>query len=210
MTRFSTRGRSNVILGVVLVGLGAMFLLGRFFNVDFGRFLWPFFIIVPGLLFFVGMVLLGKQASPLAIPGSIVTMTGLLLLYQSLTNHWESWAYAWALIFPTAVGVGLMINGGWSDNDRLVAHGARWAGIGVAIFIVLGIFFELLLNISGTGFGSVVWPLALIGFGLYLLMRRGAITITRRAPAPPTPIERPPQKKQETEFEPLDMTRARK
>ena len=196
------RGRTNAIIGMVLVGLGAMFLLGQLFNINMWRFFWPFFIIIPGLLFFLGMALGGKSAGPLAIPGSIVTTVGLLLLYQSVTNHWESWAYAWALIFPTSVGVGLAINGAWSEVPRLRETGMKWIRVGLIIFVVGGVFFELLLNISHSVIGNVVWPLLLIGGGIYLLISR------RNRPAVPegsTPQAAPDEKKEpvEAQFEPI-------
>jgi hypothetical protein len=115
-------------IGAVLVALGILFLLEQFFDVRLGQWLWPLFIIIPGLLFFVGMVLGGKPAGPLAIPGSIVTTVGLLLFYQNTFNHFESWAYAWALM-PVAVGIGLMINGIWSEQPALV-HNGGWPGSG--------------------------------------------------------------------------------
>jgi hypothetical protein len=212
-----SNGRGNLIVGIVLVGLGALFLMGQYFDLNLWHFLWPFFIIVPGLMFFVGMLLGGKAAGPLAIPGSIVTMVGLLLLYQVIFNHFESWAYAWALIFPTSVGIGLMINGGWSDDERLIHNGLRWAGIGIAIFVVLGVFFELILNISGSYVGRIVWPMALIGFGAYLLMRHSGRRVEGgNGHKPPVeiesaakPVEKPPEPTG-PEFEPLDMTRSKK
>lgn len=172
MAQDNSRGRTNVLIGIVLVGLGALFLLGQLFGFSMMQFLWPFFVIVPGLLFFVGMVLGGKQAGPLAIPGSIVTMTGLLLLYQSVTGHWESWSYAWALVFPTSVGVGLLINGAWSDIERLRQTGMKWITGGLVVFLLAGIFFELLIGISGGLVSDVVWPALLILLGVYLLVRR--------------------------------------
>lgn len=216
MTANQSQNRGSIVIGVALVGLGALFLLGQVFDLNLGRYLWPFFIIIPGALFFVGMLLGGKAAGPLAIPASIVTMTGLLLLYQSTFNHFESWWYAWSLIFPTSVGIGLVINGGWSDNDRLVRVGMRWATTGIAIFMVLGIFFELILNVSRGFAGNVVWPLVLIGFGAYLLMRRsrssasseGAPKMVEAPPAPPAPPEAPPAPKA-PEFEPIDMNRGK-
>jgi hypothetical protein len=200
------RGRVNLVIGALLVGLGALFLLGQLFNVNLWEFFWPFFIIVPGLLFFVGMVLGGKPAGPLAIPGSIVTMVGLLLLYQSITGHWESWAYAWALILPTSVGIGLSINGAWSDVERLVTTGAKWITVGIALFLVGGVFFELLLNISDNFIGNVVWPGLLIAFGLYLLLRRGGLGGgVKQIEKPPvqTPVEEAPPAASEPEFEPI-------
>src|SRR4029079_19342211 len=129
----------------VLVGLGILFLLVQLFDFQFGQWLWPLIIIIPGLFCFVGMVLGGKPAGPLAIPGSIVTTIGLLLFYQNTFNHFESWAYAWALI-PFAVCIGLVINGTWSEQPALVHNGRRLAGTGLVLFLVGFVFFELVLN----------------------------------------------------------------
>ena len=167
-----TRSLVTILVGAGLMGRGALFLVGQVFHVDFWGILWPFFIIVPGLFFFVGMFVVGKNGAPLAVPGSIVTMIGLILLYQSVTGHWASWAYAWALIFPTAVGLGIAIAGLWSDEPRTVRSGALMAGVGLVVFIFFGVFFELLLNISGfrSGlFGRVLFPLMVIGAGLIVL-----------------------------------------
>ena len=167
----STRsGGASLGIGAVLVGLGFLFLLVQLFDFQFGQWLWPLIIIIPGLFCFVGMLLGGKSAGPLAIPGSIVTTVGLLLFYQNTFNHFESWAYAWALI-PLAVGIGLMINGSWCEQPALVHNGRRLAGIGVVLFLVGFVFFELVLNI-GTMASGIVAPLLLIIAGIYLLLRR--------------------------------------
>ncbi|MEJ2148489.1 MAG: hypothetical protein P8Z40_03310 [Chloroflexota bacterium] len=220
MAHHNMRTRANTILGLALVALGGLFLVGQMFDISFWHFFWPFFIIGPGLMFFIGMVLIGESAGPLAIPGSIVTMVGLLLLYQSVFNHFESWAYAWALIFPTAVGVGLMINGVWSKSPRLVEVGTRWSTIGLAIFLVGGLFFELLLNISDNIISGIVWPGLLIVFGLYLLGRHRAKSrisapptspperlVEEASPAQPVPMEEAPKREEKTEFRPLDIPR---
>lgn len=204
MATNTPRGRASLLAGVMLVGLGVLFLIGQVFNVNLWQFLWPFFIIVPGLLFFVGMLLGGKAAGPLAIPGSIVTMVGLLLLYQAVTNHWESWAYAWALIFPTSVGIGLAINGAWSDVERLTHTGMRWITAGLIVFLAGGVFFEVLLNISNNVVSSVIWPGLLIVLGIYLLVRRGSRTAEPIAGEPAAPVtEHAPEP--EPTFEPIGM-----
>jgi hypothetical protein len=163
-------GGASMGVGLVLVALGVLFLLEQLFGFQLGQWLWPLFIIIPSVLFFVGMLLGGKSAGPLAIPGTIVTTVGLLLFYQNTFNHFESWAYAWALI-PIAVGIGLMINGAWSGLPALVQNGRRVAGIGLVLFLVGFFFFELVLNIGGMASGIVV-PLLLIGAGVALLLRR--------------------------------------
>lgn len=166
------RIRWNYLIGIGLIGLGVLLLLGEAFNFRLGRFIWPFFIIIPGLLLFYLMLQGGKTAGPLAIPASIVTGTGLLLLYQSVFNHWESWAYAWAFIFPTSLGIGLYIHGRWSDNPSVVQTGSRLVYAGVVLLIIGGFFFEIILGISRNLPGLIVWPVVLIVFGVFLVLRQ--------------------------------------
>src|SRR5687767_10207750 len=94
--------RGRTITAVGLIGLGILFLLGQVFGFSLFSVLWPFFVILPGAAFLYGAFTGGKNAAGLAVPGSVITGTGLILLYQSLTNHWESWAYAWTL-YPVFV-----------------------------------------------------------------------------------------------------------
>jgi len=210
MEQQKNQRRTNQMLGLLLVILGALFMVGRVFNVPLGQYLWPFILIIPGLLFFAGMIAGGKAAGPLAVPGSIVTMTGLILLYQSITGAWASWAYIWSLIFPTSIGVGLIISGLWSDTPVLVKNGTRWATVGMIIFLITGAFFELLLNISGTRVSSLLWPALLIGVGAWMLMRqRTAQSVSpssngHRPPMSETPIKAPIR-----EFDPIDPTRGK-
>jgi hypothetical protein len=224
----NAKGRVSSILGVVLVVLGALFLIGRVFNVDIGRFVWPFFIIGPGLMFFAGMMLGKKPAGPLAIPGSIVTMTGLILLYQSVFNVWGSWAYIWTLIIPTSIGIGLVINGMWSDVPSLKEKGAGLIRVGIVMFLGFGALFELMLfPLFSDGMGratlnSFLWPLLRIGIRVSLLRRRQmAGSSPSAAPNGHHPVHKAAVKalpilpatangkRDEVEFEPLDPTRGK-
>jgi hypothetical protein len=196
MAKNRIRVEPTLVIGFILLALGAMFLVGQVFHISLWRYAWPFFIIVPGLLFFVLMVVGGPGAGPLAIPGSIVTMVGLLLLYQNTFNHWTSWAYAWALIAPTSVGVGLAIHGIWSDREGAIEAGKRIITVGLVMLIIGVVFFELILDISHFRRGPVgkfVLPVVLIGFGLLLLGRDRLWTCRGHSPArgaaPPSPPE---------------------
>jgi len=169
------RARSIGVLavGLGLIVLGILFLAGQLFVFNVWGVVWPFFIIVPGLLFFVGMVALGKNGAPLAIPGSIITMIGLILLFQVLTGLWQMWAYIWALVFPTSVGIGIAIAGLWGDDPRAARAGGTTALIGLVIFLAFAVFFELLLNLSGLRsgpLGRIVLPVLLIGAGVVTLL----------------------------------------
>ncbi len=173
MNERRNRKNINLGLGIMLLVLGLLFLIRPQMSGDFWAAAWPFAIIIPGLLFFVGMVMGGKAAGRLAIPGSIITMIGLLMLYQNTFRHFESWAYAWALI-PTAVGVGLTIDGMWSEQAELLKRGKGMMGFGVLMLLVGYLFFEFVLPMSGLArwvAGGVVGPLVLVVLGIFLLYR---------------------------------------
>jgi hypothetical protein len=162
--------------GLFLIGLGVMFLLGQFLSFNIWHYMWPFLIVGLGLSFFGGMVLGGREGSTggLAIPGSLFVMLGLIFFFQTITNHWASWAYAWALLAPTSTGIGLMIFGWWNRRPNLYQPGLILVTIGTGLFVVLGGFFELLLGIAGFATpGRILWPVLLITFGIYLLVSRG-------------------------------------
>ena len=79
--------RSAAVLGVVLIGLGAVALIGRAASVDLFAVGWPLFVLVPGLLLFAtGVGIGGRAGVAVAIPGGIVTMTGVVLSVQAATG----------------------------------------------------------------------------------------------------------------------------
>jgi hypothetical protein len=159
--------------GVLLIVLGALFFVGQLVGLDLGRFAWPFFVIVPGLAAFgFGLAAGGRTGERITPLGSAVTMVGIILLYQNAADHFESWAYAWALVFPTAIGLGQMAYGSLKGREEMVATGRRLALIGVVLFLVGAFFFELVVGISGFGFGldRFGWPLLLVILGMLLLL----------------------------------------
>jgi hypothetical protein len=169
------RVRGSTIGGVFLIGLGILFLAGQFLGLDVWRYLWPFFIIGFGLLFFAGMLAAGRgsDAGALAIPGSLFVMLGLIFLYQTIFNHWASWAYIWSLLAPTSIGIGLLIYAWWSNRPQLRQTGLILVTIGVIIFVVLGGFFELIIGFAGIQTpGRILWPVMLILLGILLLVGR--------------------------------------
>ena len=101
-------------------------------------------------------------------------MLGLVFLAQSITGFWASWAYIWALVAPTSIGLGQMIYGTKKDRDSITEAGRRLMNLGLFMFAVGFVFFELIIGISGFGlsqFGLPVFPLLLIFAGLFVLVR---------------------------------------
>ncbi len=159
-------------IGIILIALGLMGLLSQFFNIRFGRFLWPFFVIVPGVVIILMALRRDyRGGEPFVMLGCLITMTGLLLFYQNLTGHWASWAYAWMLIAPTAVGLGQWLYGTVSALPGTVKAGKNLVTIGLIMFGAGFVFFELLLNISGFTLGFAGWGIFLILFGAFILAR---------------------------------------
>jgi hypothetical protein len=172
----SQRNAGSLVGGGLLIIFGLLALLGQLFRgFNFWNTFWPFFIIGFGLLFFVGMFAGGRSVSGLAIPGTIITTIGLMLFYQNITNHWESWSYGWTVILM-AVGLGIFFMGLWGQNASQRAAGLRVLRIGLVMFIIFGAFFELIFT-SGMPFGlrSIIFPAALILLGLYLVLTRSGL-----------------------------------
>jgi len=171
----SNKGLSGVFigLGVLLIVMGVLFFVGQAVGFDLGRFGWPFFVIIPGLaLSGVGLAAGGPTGERVTPLGAAVTMVGVILLYQNAADHFESWAYAWALVFPTSIGMGQIVYGSLKGRKELVTTGRRLALIGAALFVVGAFFFELVVGISGLGigFGRFGWPLGLVMVGVVLLV----------------------------------------
>lgn len=162
--------RGSLIFGLLLVGLGIVFLAQQFLGAPLLPWLWPLMFLLVALVFFAGMVSGGKEAGGLAIPGSIFMMLGLVFLYQIVFNHWESWAYAWALVAPTGVGIGIMIYGWWSDRIDLRRAGVIITLIGLILFLAFGAFFELMFRAMGVQSPArFLLPLALVVAGVFVL-----------------------------------------
>jgi hypothetical protein len=165
-------GGSSAALGIVLVVVG-LFALGVVeFGVDLTQYGWPLFVIVPGLtLLVIGFLGGGAGAS---VPGGIVTMLGLVLAYQSSTGDWPSWAFAWSLVAPFGVGLGLYLQALRDRDTVMLRRGRTLIFIGAMIFMIGFVFFESILGISGMDygiFGKAALPALLIVIGIILLVR---------------------------------------
>lgn len=164
--------RGGIIVGAVLIILGILFLFERVLDIEPGRFGWPLFVIVPGVLLLAASLAVGgKEGSGLAVAGAITTVTGLVLAFQNATGLWATWAYAWALVGPAATGLGLLFYGLLRNQPDLVSGGIKSLGSGLALFAAFGLFFEGIIGLSGEPFlvSSELLPVGLIGLGVVLV-----------------------------------------
>jgi hypothetical protein len=142
--------RSSVVIGGFLILVGILFLADRQFGFDVGRTGWPLFVIGPGVvLFLVSFAVGGRSGAGFAVAGAIVTAVGLILAFQSQTGLWATWAYAWTLVAPGGVGLGLLAYGGLTGQRDLAMSGGAALLTGLALFLVFAFFFESVIGLSG-------------------------------------------------------------
>jgi hypothetical protein len=100
------RASGQLIAGVILISLGALFLLDRFYAFRFGHF---FVIWWPALLIFLGVwKLVQRQGQRMAGPLVLITIGAIFLVDNLNLIWWWRFSRLWPLIL-IAVGVGLML-----------------------------------------------------------------------------------------------------
>ena len=181
--------RNNIgalIGGAILIGIGLLSLATRLYTgIDWGL-LWPVAIIGFGALFFIAMFAVGKSGAAFAIPGTIITGIGLVVLFQNITRHWTTMSYIWTLII-IFVGLGIYIMGRYGEDANQRQAGARVMKIGTILFIIFGTIFETVFS----SLNNIIIPILLILLGGYLVLSRSGLLNRKQeesinTPLPPT------------------------
>jgi hypothetical protein len=162
----SRKTRSNLAAGVLLILVGGWFLALQIFpdisDWFWKTFDWPFVIVGVGVCLLIFGLVAG--APGMAVPASVVSGIGGILAYQNATGNWESWSYVWSLI-PGFVGIGVILAALLGDGGR---DGFR---SGVTLVFISAILFLIFSSIMGANPLGAWWPVLLIVFGLWLLLR---------------------------------------
>ncbi len=161
--------RSDLVFGIILLLIGAWFLVSQF-NLVPGlnailnvQYQWPLIVVGVGvLLFLLGLL---ARAPGMSVPACIVAGIGGILYYDNLTMNWASWSYTWTLI-PGFVGVGILLStllggiekGGYREGLRLIVISA------ILFFIFFMIF-------SGQAYFTRYWPVLIILVGAWIIIQ---------------------------------------
>ncbi len=161
--------RSDLVFGVILLLIGAWFLLAEFkllpglnaiLNVQNQ---WPLIVIGVGvLLFLLGLL---ARAPGMSVPACIVGGIGGILYYDNLTGNWGSWAYTWSLI-PGFVGVGILLTTLLGGNER----GGYREGLRLILISAI-LFFVFVMIFSGQAYFIKYWPILIILVGAWVLIQ---------------------------------------
>jgi hypothetical protein len=162
------------VVGLLLIFVGGAVLTARTAGFDLfeqvGPWGWPLFIIVPGLVLLGASLIRARPAGVgFATAGSVVTAVGLLLAYQWQTGHWESWAYAWAVL-PGAAGIGLALYGLYAADGAMVRRGLLLATIAGVLLGVGAWFFEGIFAGEVRPDSLELWPVMLIVLGGLIIL----------------------------------------
>jgi hypothetical protein len=157
-------------LPVLLVGAGAVILAANLLHIQLIDFLWPGFIIGPGLL----MLWPAYKSTPesrsswsfMAIPGAMAVALGVLLFLMNLVDHFESMAYAWTLVLAAgAQGFAYMKR--FEEDEQAAEKAYRFVRTMLLAFMGMATVFELFIFRSLGDW----WPVLLIGLGAYLFFK---------------------------------------
>ncbi|PWK09586.1 LiaI-LiaF-like domain-containing protein [Tumebacillus permanentifrigoris] len=150
--------------GILLLLVGAVLAFGTLGVVTVSvAYLWPLFMLVPGIMFHVTFFSNPKQSrSGLLVPGGVLIVYGLLFLFCNIFG-WDSLENLWP-VFLIGPSVGLF---------ESYLFGSRQPGllIPASILMVLALLFlgfNVLSGLLGGGLGVV-----LVLAGLWVLFGRG-------------------------------------
>jgi hypothetical protein len=172
----SNRGRSQLALGVILILLGAWFLLDKSvpaFHALFDQYTeFPLNMVVIGAgIFIVGLVL-GQPG--MSVPAAIVAGIGGIFYYQEMYEDYASWSYMWTLI-PGFVGVGSVLAGLLGDSTaHNLKRGLNLMVVSAVLFLVFSSFLGgwKILGNYGPAVLLILLGLWVLGNGLYRSFRK--------------------------------------
>jgi hypothetical protein len=153
----------NLIVGITLLAIGSIALIGNIFLTTKAWKLWPVIVVLAGIGMtipgFFGMLRRGYGS--FFIPGIPLLTTGTILLFASLTGHWNIWGVAWTLeILALALGF------------ALAAVFMRVPALAIPASII-GVNGTMLAFCAVTGLWqswAILWPIEFLSVGLGLLI----------------------------------------
>ena len=165
----SKERRSDLVFGIIMLLIGAWFLLAQF-NLVPGlnkimnvQYQWPLIVIGVGVfLFLLGLLV---RAPGMSVPACIVGGIGGILYYCNSTGNWGNWSFLWTLI-PGFVGIGVLLSTLLGGNERGgYREGLRLILVSAILFIIFVMIF------SGQVFFLKYWPVLVILAGIWIIIQ---------------------------------------
>ncbi len=176
----------ELIAGVLLLLIGLLLIasepISDFVNgIDGGEEVlrwWPMLLIGLSLYVLVPALVGGpnrRLRAGMVIPGALLAGVGGALLYSSLTDHWDAWAYLWSVI-PFSFGLGMYAAGWIADAPAFEWIGSALAIGGVVAYLVFATTF------GGEAF-RLVAAIGILALGAALTVGGLAERLSRKSPS---------------------------
>lgn len=170
------RNHLAVILGITLIAAGAVLVAAQLVGVTVFTLGWPLLVIVPGLVMMAAAFSMpgGRHVSFVAVPGAVVLVTGIVLELQAISGDWQSWSYAWPVIVPGSVGIGLLVAGARERMPGVRTVGVALLVAGAALFVAAEWLFVRVAGVGGPGLGNrfgLALPIMVVALGLWVISR---------------------------------------
>jgi phosphatidylserine synthase len=155
----------QLVIGILLIVLGAIWLVAQFFGGDVINNFWPLFLVVGGLIFYAAYYL-RREKPPgyegLLFPGTYLMVLGILFILMNLIG-WQAMRFFWpTFLFGIVISLGAMYKFGNVDSPQ------QKSDLISAIRVLTIISVVLYLIAIG---GLKTWPLILIIIGVVILYR---------------------------------------
>jgi hypothetical protein len=188
---------------LILGGIGLLVVQAGGVTLD-----WPVWIVISGAAT-IGIAVIAGFAGPsaeevgqgFAAVGGIILAVGLVLAWQEANDAYASWAYAWALVAPGGVGLGLAVYGLAHGRGKVFRDGLTTMAVGIGLFLAGFLFFEGAIGLTvGTDSELTTWivPAGLVALGLLLVLAafvpwrgRGGSEAAGATAAPANPVDAP-------------------
>jgi hypothetical protein len=164
---------ARLFFGIFIILIGFLLLLDQWgAPLRLGGF-WPFFLLIPGLFFWVEF-LSKRQRFGLLMPGTILVLYSAYFFFCEATNYRFSDELSFLFTFAVAAGLFLMYH--FSEPKK--------KGLLVAGWILTGVSLITLISTIG---GGQLWPIVLIICGLWLLyQKKNSSGSDQQKPSPET------------------------
>jgi hypothetical protein len=157
--------KRNVTVGLVLVGVGAFLILQKALHltIDIWQFIWPFFLLVPGISMHIDFFKERRDAGSLVVAG-ILTVYGLLFLINAITAG--EYLHMLTFVYPLGIGIGFWESFALGDKKN--------SSLSIAvIFLVISLY--MLLNDAVPGlvgnFKYYIIPALLVVIGMIIIIK---------------------------------------
>jgi len=160
--------RRNITLGIILIGVGVFLILQKALHLtmDLWQFVWPFFLLIPGVSMHIEFFKNRRDTGSLVIAG-ILTVYGLFFLINAIT----AWKYSHMLNFAYPLGIGIGFLESYVMGDR------RNSILLIAIVLLVISFYKFLDNVLpnfAINYRYYIIPALLVVIGIVVIFKGGS------------------------------------